>query len=140
MTVGLVAHYLGARMGIGTYVDRLLPPLLAELASKGIDAVVVASPNALEQTPAIRALQVRSPHLVKVLPQLDYSPFKRFGWLATKFAGFCKAQGIDRILWFSNPMVLPWHVPSIAVLHDVNEWKAKEKYGSRLKTTQRAWV
>ncbi|MEL6778132.1 MAG: glycosyltransferase [Cyanobacteria bacterium J06597_16] len=140
MTVGLVAHYLGARMGIGTYMDRLLPPLLAELASKGIDAVVVASPNALEQTPAIRALQVRSPHLVKVLPQLDYSPFKRFGWLATKFAGFCKAQGIDRILWFSNPMVLPWHVPSIAVLHDVNEWKAKEKYGSRLKTTLRAWM
>lgn len=140
MAVGLVAHYLGARMGIGTYIDRLLGPLMVKLAQQGIEAVVVASPNALAQTPAIRELQLRSPHLVKVLPQLDYSPFKRFGWLATKFASFCRQEGLEQILWFSNPMVLPWHPRAIAVLHDVNEWKAKEKYGSRLKTTLRAWM
>lgn len=140
MAVGLVAHYLGARMGIGTYIDRLLGPLMVELAQQGIDVLVVASPNALAQTPAIRDLQMRSPHLVKVLPQLDYSPFKRFSWLATQFSGFCKRQGLDQVLWFSNPMVLPWHPSAIAVLHDVNEWKAKEKYGSRLKTTLRAWM
>ncbi|MEL6814939.1 MAG: glycosyltransferase, partial [Cyanobacteria bacterium J06598_3] len=140
MAVGLVAHYLGARMGIGTYIDRLLGPLMVELAQQGIEAVVVASPNALAQTPAIRELQMRSPHLVKVLPQLDYSPFKRFGWLATQFSGFCKRERLDQVLWFSNPMVLPWHPSAIAVLHDVNEWKAKEKYGSRLKTTLRAWM
>lgn len=140
MTVGLVAHYLGARMGIGTYIDRLLEPLMVELADQGIEAKVIASPNAFAQTPAIQRLKARSPQQVTVLPQLDYSPFKRFGWLASKFSGFCKREGIDQVLWFSNPMVLPWHPPAIAVLHDVNEWKAKAKYGSRVKTTLRAWM
>ncbi len=140
MAVGLIGHYLGAKMGIGVFVDRLLGPLIDELARQGIDAKVICSPNALRQTPAIEALRVRSPHLVSVLPALDYPPVKRFFWVATQFASYCQQAGIDQVVWLSNPMVLPWHPPSIAVLHDVNEWKAKEKYGSFVKTTLRSWM
>ncbi|MEL7223591.1 MAG: hypothetical protein AAGL17_01725, partial [Cyanobacteria bacterium J06576_12] len=140
MTVGLVGHYLGAKMGIGVFLDRLLEPLMLELASKGIEARVIASPNALAQTPAIQRLQQQSVAQVNVLPALDYAPVKRFGWMATQFARYCKAQGFDRIVWLSNPIVLPWHPPSVAVLHDVNEWKAKDKYGSSVKTTLRSWM
>lgn len=140
MAVGLVGHYLGAKMGIGVFVDRLLVPLIDELASKGMEAKVICSPNALQQTPAIEALRMKSPQLVNVLPALDYPPVKRFGWIAAKFSSYCQQAGIDQVVWLSNPMVLPWHPPSIAVLHDVNEWKAKEKYGSRIKTTLRSWM
>lgn len=140
MTIGLIGHYLGARMGIGSFIDRLLPPLLIELDRRGIDAKVITSPNALSQTPAIQDLQQRSPEKVRVLPQLDYSPIKRFAWVATQFSKYCRQLGLDQILWLSNPMVLPWHPPSLVVLHDVNEWKAKEKYGSRIKTTLRSWM
>lgn len=140
MTIGLVGHYLGARMGIGTFIDRLLPPLIDALDKRGIDAKVITSPNALSQTPAIQLLQQRSPEKVSVLPALDYPPIKRFAWVATQFSSYCHQSGIDQVIWLSNPMVLPWHPPSIVVLHDVNEWKAKEKYGSQIKTTLRAWM
>ena len=140
MTVGLISHYLGAKMGIGSFLDRLLDPLMAEMARQGVDAKVICSPNALSQTPTIQRLKISSPQQVSVLPPLDYAPIKRFGWVATQFADYCEQEGIDQVVWLSNPMVLPWHPPSIAVLHDVNEWKAKEKYGSWLKTTLRAWM
>ncbi len=140
MTVGLVGHYLGAKMGIGVFLDRLLGPLMSELAKQGIDAKIICSPNALKQTPTIAQIKLRSPHLVSVLPALDLPPIKRFGWIATQFSRYCAKEGIDQVIWMSNPMVLPWHPPSISVLHDVNEWKAKEKYGSLIKTTLRAWM
>ncbi|MFK8186597.1 MAG: glycosyltransferase family 4 protein [Phormidesmis sp.] len=140
MTVGLVGHYLGAKMGIGVFIDRLLDPLLAEMARQGVDVKVICSPNALRQTPALQRLKARSPRQMSVLPALDYAPIKRFAWIATQFTNYCQKEGIDQVVWLSNPMVLPWHPPSIAVLHDVNEWKAKEKYGSWLKTTLRAWM
>ncbi len=140
MAVGLVGHYLGAKMGIGVFIDRLIGPLMSELANQGIEVKLICSPNALCQTPAIEGLRAQFPQQVNVLPQLDYEPVKRFGWIATQFSSYCKKEGIDRVIWLSNPMVLPWHPPSIAVLHDVNEWKAKEKYGSWLKTTLRSWM
>ena len=143
MTVGLIGHYLGDRMGIGVYLDRLLEPLMAELAERGIDASVISSPNALKQTPAIQRLsqqQASQQSSVVVLPALDYAPIKRFGWVATQFSSYCRQQGFNQIVWLSNPMVIPWHPPSIAVVHDVNEWKEPEKYGSRLKTTLRSWM
>ena len=140
MTIGLIGHYLGARMGIGSFIDRLLPHLVATLDERGIEAKVITSPNALSETPAIQDLQQRSPEKVSVVPQLDYSPFKRFAWVATQFPSYCRQAGLDQLLWLSNPMVLPWHPPSLVVLHDVNEWKAKEKYGSRLKTILRSWM
>lgn len=140
MTVGLIGHYLGAKMGIGVFIDRLLDPLLEEMTRQGIDAKVICSPNALNQTPALQRLAARSPQQISVLPALDYTPIKRFAWMATQFGNYCRKEGLDQVVWLSNPIVLPWHPPSIAVLHDVNEWKAKEKYGSWLKTTLRAWM
>lgn len=140
MTVGLVGHYLGAKMGIGVFIDRLIEPLMNELAIAGIEAKLICSPNAFCQTPAIETIRAQHPYQVSVLPPLDYPPIKRFGWVATQFSSYCQKENIDQVIWLSNPMVLPWHPPSIAVLHDVNEWKAKEKYGSWLKTTLRSWM
>jgi len=140
MTVGIIGHYLGAKMGIGVFIDRLLDPLMEEMTRQGLDVKVICSPNALAQTPALERLKARSPRQVCVLPPLDYSPIKRFSWVATQMEHYCQQEGIDQVVWLSNPMVLPWHPPSVAVLHDVNEWKAKEKYGSWLKTTLRAWM
>ena len=140
MTVGLIGHYLGAKMGIGVFLDRLLEPLMATLNEQGIEAKIIASPNALRQTPAIIRLQQTSPTKVSVLPPLDDPPLKRFTWIATQFSSYCQQQGLKQIIWLSNPMILPWHPPSIAVLHDVNEWKSREKYGSQIKTTLRAWM
>ena len=140
MTVGLVGHYVGAKMGIGAFLDRLLEPLMATLTKQGVEARIIASPNALRQTPAIARLQQASPTAVEILPPLDDAPLKRFIWIATQFSDYCRQKGFKQIIWLSNPMILPWHPPSIAVLHDVNEWKAKEKYGSQIKTTLRSWM
>ena len=136
MTVALIAHYLGPRLGIGQYFQRLLPPLIAELNNHSIKVKIFASPNALEKTPALQELK----ELVRIVPPLDYSPAKRYLWCATRFNNYCRQAGIDSVVWLSNPIVLPWHPPSLAVIHDVNEWKAKEKYGDRLKTTLRSLI
>lgn len=136
MSVALVAHYLGPRLGIGQYLERLLPPLVAELTSKGVQVTILASPNAIAQTPALAKL----PDIVKLLSPLDYSPNKRYAWIATRFSSYCRRHNIKTVVWLSNPMVLPWHPPTIAVIHDVNEWKAAYKYGDRLKTWLRAAV
>lgn len=136
MYIALIAHYLGPRLGIGQYLERLLPPLVEELALKGAQVIILASPNAVAQTPALQQLQ----HLVRILPSLDYSPVKRYAWVATRLANYCRREKIQTIVWLSNPIVLPWHPPAIAVIHDVNEWKVANKYGDRLKTWLRAKI
>ena len=140
MTVALIAYYLGPRLGIGQYLDRLLPPLATALLEKGIEFTILSSPNAFENTPSIQQIAKTQTGRVDVLPQLDYPPGKRYFWLATQFNQCCRDRNIDQIVWLSNPVLLPWHPPTIAVIHDVNEWKAKEKYGSRLKTTLRSLI
>lgn len=136
MTVALVAYYLGPRLGIGQYLDRLLPPLVKALTEQGIQPKIFSSPNALANTPALQQLSA----YVEVVPELDHAPSKRYFWLATQFRRYCKSRGISVVVWLSNPVLLPWHPPTVAVIHDVNEWKAKEKYGSRLKTALRSLI
>lgn len=136
MSVALIAHYLGPRLGIGQYLDRLLLPLVEELKSRGVPFVILGSPNAVEKTPALQKLS----NFVQVLEPLDDAPGKRYLWFATKFNGYCRQQGIDAVIWLSNPIVLPWHPPTIATVHDVNEWKAAQKYGDRVKTTLRSLI
>ena len=134
MSVALIAHYLGPRLGIGHHLERLLPPLVKELINKGIKVKILASPNAVEQTPALQKLS----EIVTVLPQLDYSPFKRYFWVATGFSNYCRREKIKTLVWLSNPMVLPWHPPTIATIHDVNEWKAVTK--GKLQTVLRGFI
>ena len=136
MYIGLIAHYLGPRLGIGQYLERLLPPLVAELTRRGVPVIILASPNAIAKTPALKKLQ----QIVKPLPALDYSPGKRYLWVVTRFANYCRRQNIQTVVWLSNPIVLPWHPPTIAVIHDVNEWKVADKYGDRLKTWLRGAI
>ncbi|MGF1481073.1 MAG: glycosyltransferase [Cyanophyceae cyanobacterium] len=123
-------------MGIGQYIQRLLPPLVKELTTRNIDVRILASPNAFENTAALQDLS----EIVDVLPPLDYLPAKRYFWCATRLARYSQQEALDVLLWLSNPIVLPWHPPSLAVIHDVNEWKAAEKYGNYLKTTLRSWI
>ena len=136
MSVALIAHYLGPRLGIGQYFQRLLPPLVTELNKAKIDVKIFASPNAFEKTPALQELE----SLVEIVSPLDYSPAKRYLWCATGLKKYCTQAKVNSLVWLSNPIVLPWHPPSLAVIHDVNEWKAKEKYGDRLKTTLRSLI
>lgn len=136
MTVGLIAHYRGPRLGIGQYLQRLLPPLVEELTLRGMNVCILASPNAFANTPAIQDLA----HLVRILSPLDYSSGRRYLWSATSLGYYCKKHCLDRLVWLSNPIVFPWHPPTLAVIHDVNEWKVSDKYGSSLKTTLRAWI
>ncbi len=136
MTVALVAYYLGPRLGIGQYLDRLLPPLVEALIAQGIQPKIFSSPNALANTPALQQLST----YVEIVPELDDSPGKRYLWLMAQFRQYCQKRDITVVVWLSNPVLLPWHPPTIAVIHDVNEWKAKEKYGNRLKTTLRSLI
>ena len=136
MTVALIAHYLGDRLGIGQYFQRLLIPLTVELHKSSTKVKIFASPNALAKTPALQELK----ELVQVVPPLDYPPAQRYLWCITSFHSYCRQEGIKSVVWLSNPIVLPWHPPSLAVIHDVNEWKAKEKYGNRLKTALRSLI
>lgn len=135
MTIALIAHYLGPSLGIGQYLDRLIPPLINELKQKKIETVILASPNAKAKTPALNNIDAQ----ILTLPSLDYSPIKRLIWFALNFPAFCKKNGITGVVWLSNPIVLPWHPPSLAVIHDVNEWKMASKYGS-LKTALRSLI
>ena len=135
MSIALIAHYLGPSLGIGQYLDRLIPPLIHELKLKNIETVILASPNAKEKTPALDTVDAQ----ILTLPSLDYSPTKRLIWFTLSFPSFCQKNGITGVIWLSNPIILPWHPPSIGVLHDVNEWKMGKKYGY-LKTTLRSLI
>jgi glycosyltransferase involved in cell wall biosynthesis len=134
MSVALIAHYLGPKLGVGQYFDRLLPPLVSELKNHQIPVKIIASPNSAQNTPALREMKVN------ILPTLDYSPNRRYAWLAMNFASYCREEQVTLAVWLSNPMVLPWHPPTIAVIHDVNEWKTKTKYGSSWKTALRSLI
>ena len=123
MSVALIAHYLGPRLGIGHYLERLIPPLVQELQSRGTEVTILASPNAFEHTPALQKLD----SIVTILPPLDYSPYKRYFWVGTGLVKHCQRNNIQALVWLSNPMALPWHPPTVTTLHDVNEWKAITK-------------
>ena len=133
MSVALIAHYLGPRLGIGHHLERLLPPLVEELTNRNITVKILASPNAVAQTPALQRLKG-----VIILPQLDYPPLKRYLWIGTKFAQCCDRLKIKTLVWLSNPMPLPWHPHTISTIHDVNEWKAVTK--GKLQTILRGFI
>ncbi|MEL6929580.1 MAG: glycosyltransferase [Cyanobacteria bacterium J06600_6] len=134
MSVALIAHYLGPRLGIGHHLERLLPPLVKELTSRNIAVQILASPNAVAQTPALQKLE----EIVTILPQLDYAPLKRYFWVGTSFANYCRRSQIKTLVWLSNPMPLPWHPHTISTIHDVNEWKATTK--GKLQTVLRGLI
>lgn len=136
MSIALVAHYTGPCLGVGQYMNRLLPMLVAELNNQHIQIKIVASPNAIAKTPALKELK----ELVYSLPPLDYSPVKRYIWVFKNFRSYCHQQGIQAVVWLSNPIVLPWHPPTLAVIQDVNEWKNPFKYKNFLKTTLRGII
>lgn len=123
MSVALIAHYLGPRLGIGHYLERLIPPLVQELQNRGVKVTILASPNAFERTPALQKLE----SIVTVLPPLDYSPYKRYFWVGTSLVKYCRQHNFQALVWLSNPMALPWHPPTLTTIHDVNEWKAVTK-------------
>ena len=135
MSLALVAHYLGPTLGIGQYLDRLLPCVIEELNNKNVETIILGSPNAVEKTSALKNLTDKT----SILPPLDYSPIKRLLWFSLYFNSYCHQKGIKHIVWLSNPIILPWHLPSIGVIHDVNEWKMENKYGY-LKTALRSLV
>ncbi|GCA72012.1 hypothetical protein MiYa_03559 [Microcystis aeruginosa NIES-2519] len=136
MSIALIAHYLGPSLGIGKYLDRLLPPLVTELMARGVKVKILGSPNAIHHTPALQDLK----DIVQPLPSLDYHPSQRFAWFAARFSSYCRSKELEAVAWLSNPIILPWHPPTLAVLHDVNEWAEPAKYGSRLKTALRAAI
>jgi hypothetical protein len=136
MSVALIVHYLGPCLGIGQYSNRLLPPLITELNNQNIQVKIVASPNAIANTPALQQLV----DITYKLSPLDYNPLKRYFWVATRLSNYCERQGIKAIVWLSNPMVLPWHPPTLTVIHDVNEWKNPRKYNNRFRTSLRAVI
>ncbi|MGB3570976.1 MAG: glycosyltransferase [Phormidesmis sp.] len=144
MTVAIIANYLGPKLGIGQYIDQLIQPLVRSLREKSVDVIILGSPNAVKHTPSLQKLQLqaeKTPSLFfQVLPQLDEAPAKRYAWFTLRFTSYCRQKGIDQVVWLSNPIVIPWHPPTLAVIHDVNEWKADKKYGSRLKTALRSFV
>jgi len=123
MSVALIAHYLGPQLGIGQYLDRLVPPLVRKLQESGTVVSVLASPNAIKNTPSFSQFGTT----LKILPQLDNSPTKRYAWFVAQFSNYCRKHNIESVTWLSNPLVLPWHPPSLAVIHDVNEWKNDNK-------------
>jgi len=144
MKVAIIANYLGPKLGIGQYIDQLIQPLVQSLRTKSVDVVILGSPNAVENTPSLQKLKIYSddetlPQL-EIFPRLDDVPAKRYLWFALNFSNYCQQAGIDRVVWLSNPIVMPWHPPTLAVIHDVTEWKADKKYGSRLKTALRSLV
>lgn len=134
--VALVCHYLGPKLGIGQYLDQLLPFLIKALQRQGLNVRLITSPNANKMTPALKHLS----KFVDILPPLDTSPLRRWLWLAFRFTPYCQKEKIKVVVWLSNPIVMPWHPPSIAVIHDVNEWKAQTKYGSRIRTLLRSFI
>lgn len=136
MTIGLIAYYLGPCLGIGQYLQRILPPLIEELDNRNVEVRIFASPNAFENTVALQELCER----VLIIPPLDYSPTKRYLWCATYLTHYCQKESLKCLLWLSNPLVLPWHPPTLAVIHDVNEWKIPTKYRDRLKTILRSMI
>lgn len=136
MNIGLIAHYRGPCLGIGQYIQRLLPPLIEELLNRDLKVTILASPNAVENTTALQDLH----EYVRVVTPLDDAPTKRYLWCATRLGHYCRQESIEALVWLSNPIVLPWHPPSIAVIHDANEWKMAQKYGNRFKTMLRSFI
>ena len=135
-TVALIAHYLGPKLGIGQYLDQLLPILTEILLKHDLQPLIFCSPNAYEKTPTLHDL---SEH-IEILPPLDTAPLQRWTWVTTRFKQHCNERDVVCVVWLSNPMVLPWHPTSIAVIHDVNEWKTQSKYGSFIRTLLRSLV
>lgn len=144
MTVAIIANYLGPKLGIGQYIDQLIQPLVQSLRQESIDVSILASPNAVQNTPSLQKLssvkKASGEALLEVIPQLDNPPVKRYLWFALNFNRYCRRANINSVVWLSNPIVMPWHPATLAVLHDVNEWKAEDKYGSRIKTALRSLI
>lgn len=121
--VAIVGYYHGPKLGIGIYIGQLMSRLKFERSE--IDQVTLyTNKNTLSGFGRLdsRIKVVNSIWLnAGSVPAIFFSAFI--------FPVICFLRNIKVAVLLSNPIVLFRFVPTISVIHDLNEYEVKSKYG-----------
>jgi glycosyltransferase involved in cell wall biosynthesis len=120
--IALLGYYHGPKLGIGVFIEHFIATL-GDTNPPGMEFILFTNTNTLSNIGPIPAnVRVVRPFL------LSLGPLGAILWSALCFPVVCFLRRVDAALIMSNPVVLFSWVPTVSVIHDINELEMPEKY------------
>jgi glycosyltransferase involved in cell wall biosynthesis len=123
LRIALLSYYHGPRLGVGVFIQGFVAAL-ADLPQKDVEIFVYTNTNTLHHIGPI-------PTTVHVVRSrlLSLGPVSALLWSALFFPFACRIRRVQAAIILSNPLVLFSFVPILSVIHDLNEFEMRAKYG-----------
>ncbi len=129
MKIRLVAYYNPPKLGIGHFIDELVPRLASRLSQNGHTVELVTNTGLVNHCNF--SLSIFSQ--VTIVPSLSHS-IRTILWMLLYFPIYSLRHPASISLFLSNPLITPLMKNACAVIHDLNEFENPKKYG-----TLRSW-
>lgn len=123
MKVLIVGYYKPPKLGVGVYMDCLIPELL-KACKKDCTFELMTNKQFVE----LACVDLGNFAAIHVMDSLS-SSLKTIFYMLFVFPFFCRFRKYDAILLLSNPIVSFGIKNAISVIHDLNEFEDKKKYG-----------
>lgn len=121
--VAIVGYYHGPRLGIGIYINQLMSRLKFYQGSIG-QVVFYTNKNTRDNLSSL------DPNVKVVISSwLNAGSIPAIIFTAIIFPFMCLLRNIKIAVLLSNPIVLFRFIPTVSVIHDLNEFEVKFKYG-----------
>lgn len=124
--ITIIACYYGHKLGVGVFLEKLLPLLIEKLLQKDYKVTLIVSNdfynNSVHLLPKDKDVEIVRPLL------LNKSIFSKFYFLfILPFLSYVKTA--KYVLYCSDAIVGKYVKNSIPVIHDLNEFEDKNKFG-----------
>jgi len=121
--VAIVGYYHGPRLGIGIYISQLMSRL--KFYQGGVNQVIFyTNKNTYDNLSSL------DPNVKVVISSwLNAGSIPAIFFTAIIFPFICLLHNIKVAVLLSNPIVLFRFIPTVSVIHDLNEFEVKFKYG-----------
>lgn len=124
--ITIIACYYGPKLGVGVFMERLLPLLIEKLLDKDYEVTLIVSndfyDNSAHLLPKDKNVEIVRPIL------LGKSIFSKFYFLFIfPFLSYVKKS--KYVLYCSDAIVGKFVKNSISVIHDLNDFEGENKFG-----------
>ncbi|MCD7972275.1 MAG: glycosyltransferase [Candidatus Azobacteroides sp.] len=124
-TITIVGVYFGPKLGVGVFIEKLLPNLVSLLKNKNYTINFVTNKNVLTNSPEIQSLPIDN---IITHPDLE-SSFPSKIYFLYKFNKNVYVKESDSVLYLADSIIGNGINNATSIVHDINEFDMVNKFG-----------